>query len=98
LKTKSHRDYAEGVGILRKLEGFDAAIVPDGVVAYELEEANRHMREASEERSVENCQEVRSRKARKERHSSTSAQGQGRFGQRLDSCEVTAIRVREGRE
>jgi len=34
-----------------KLEGLDAAIVPDGVVAYELEEANRHMREASEEAS-----------------------------------------------
>ena len=34
-----------------KLEGIDAAIVPDGVVAYELEEANRHMREASEEAS-----------------------------------------------
>jgi hypothetical protein len=31
-----------------KLEGLDAAIVPDGVEAYELEEANRHMREASE--------------------------------------------------
>ena len=34
-----------------KLEGLDATIVPDGVVAYELEEANRHMREASEEAS-----------------------------------------------
>ncbi len=34
-----------------KLEGLDAAIVLDGVVAYELEEANRHMREASEEAS-----------------------------------------------
>ncbi len=34
-----------------KLEGLDAAIVPDGVVAYELEEANRHMREASAEAS-----------------------------------------------
>ena len=34
-----------------KLEGIDAAIVPDGVVAYELEEANRHVREASEEAS-----------------------------------------------
>ena len=34
-----------------KLEGLDAAIVPDGVVAYELEEANRHVREASEEAS-----------------------------------------------
>ena len=31
-----------------KLEGLDAAIVPDGVVAYELEEANRYMREASD--------------------------------------------------
>jgi myosin heavy subunit len=31
-----------------KLEGLDAAIVPDGVVAYELEEAQRQMREASE--------------------------------------------------
>ena len=34
-----------------KLEGLDATIVPNGVVAYELEEANRHMREASEEAS-----------------------------------------------
>ena len=34
-----------------KLEGLDAAIVPDGVVAYELEEANRHVRETSEEAS-----------------------------------------------
>ena len=36
-----------------KLEGLDATIVPDGVVAYELEEANRHRhrREASEEAS-----------------------------------------------
>jgi hypothetical protein len=35
-----------------KLEGLDAAIVPDGVVAYKLEEAQRQMRKASEAASI----------------------------------------------
>jgi hypothetical protein len=77
LKTRLHRGCAGGG---YKLEGLDAAIVPDGVVAYELEEANRHMREASEEASrIAKKLEVE-RQEIKERHSSTSAQGQGRFG------------------
>jgi hypothetical protein len=52
-----------------KLEGLDAAIVPDGAAAYELEEAQRQMREASEAASrIANKLAVEKvRQARKER-------------------------------
>ena len=46
LEDKITQRFCRGGGY--KLEGLDAAIVPDGVVAYELEEAQRQMREASE--------------------------------------------------
>ncbi len=54
-----------------KLEGLDAAIVPDGVVTFELEEAQRQMREASEAASRIANKLAVERQEKRDIHSST---------------------------